>query len=80
MEKSSPGLAVLLMGKGDADARTKQTAADSDMSDEELDEARKDAMMAHDEAHEAGDQDGKLDAMYALHKLHAEKMRREEGD
>jgi hypothetical protein len=78
-DKKSPGLALLLMGKSKDGAKGEHQDHE-ELSDEQLDEARKDAGDAILDAHDAKDGEALAEAHYTLHKLHAEKSRREEGD
>lgn len=77
LDKSAPGLALLLMGKSKDGAKGEHEAHEH-LSDEELDDARKDAGDAMIDAHDSKDGAALADAHYAMHRLHAEKARRED--
>lgn len=76
-DKGCPGLALLLMGKGKDGAKGDQDAHEH-LSDDELDDARKDAGDAMIDAHDSKDGAALADAHYAMHRLHQEKARRED--
>lgn len=92
MKKEATGIALLLAGKPKGTAALSDQRSDragghmgehtehAELSDEELDEARKDAGEAVLSAIKSGDHEAFVDGHYDLHRLHHEKMRREQGE